>query len=73
MLLNAGGPSLSPRNGSEMELPLRSHVAGEVPRILIDLESGYVLVSIDPSMPLSEGSTLKNVVILSVGSVLMRG
>jgi len=37
---------------------------GEVPRILTDLEPGYVLVSIHLLVPLSDGSTLKNVKIL---------
>ena len=54
---------MSPRNRSETKLLLRSRV-----------ESGYLLVSIDLLVPLSEGSTLKNVVmILCVGSGLMGG
>lgn len=56
-----------------MYLLLRSRVGGEVPRILTDLESGCVLVSIGLLVPLSKGSTLKNVVILCVGFGLMGG
>ena len=46
---------------------------GEVPQILIELEHGSELVSIGLLVPLSEGGTLKNVVILCVGSGLMGG
>jgi len=46
---------------------------GEVPQILTDLEFGYALVSIGLLVPLSEGSTPKNVVILYVESSLMGG
>lgn len=45
---------------------------GEVTHILTDLESGYVLVSVGLLVPLSEGSTLKNFVILC-GGILSDG
>lgn len=45
---------------------------GEAPQIFIDLDSRYVLVSICLLVPLSECSTLKNVVILYVGLKNMR-
>jgi hypothetical protein len=46
---------------------------GKTSQILTDLGSRSVLMSIDRSVPLPEGSTLKNEVILYVESSLMRG
>jgi len=46
---------------------------GEVPQILTHLQSGYEMVSFFLFVPLSEGSTPKNVVILSLGFGLMGG
>lgn len=46
---------------------------GEIPRILTDLVSRYITVPINFFMPMYEGSTLKKVMILCVGSGLMGG
>jgi hypothetical protein len=46
---------------------------GRTSRVLIDLRSGSVLMSVGRLVPLPEGSAMKNEVILCVESGLMGG
>jgi hypothetical protein len=46
---------------------------GNTPQVLTDLGFGYVLMSVGHLVPLLEGSTVKNEVILCVESGLMGG